>query len=99
MISQYNAKNADDLYGVKNLGMVVSKRLTMCGFIVMDPDMGARYAKEHLDNVSKWLAEDTFRTKQTVTYGIDEAIKGLLGLFEGKNLGKAVLEIEELKVK
>ena len=98
MISQYNASNADELYGVRNLPMVVSKRLTMRGFIVLDPDMGARYAKDHLKNVSKWISEGTFKTQESVTYGIDNGVKGLLGMLKGDNFGKAVLQIDELKV-
>ena len=77
---------------------MVSKRLTLRGFIVFDADMGPKYSKEHQTNVSKWLSEGTFKAEQSVTYGIDNAIKGLLGLLKGDNFGKAVLQIEELKV-
>ncbi len=35
-ISQYNLP-PEERYGVKNLFLVVNKRLTMCGFIVSDP--------------------------------------------------------------
>merc|ERR1711939_125932 len=43
MISQYNLPPAEQ-YGVKNLMLVVAKRITMRGFIVFDPDMGPKYA-------------------------------------------------------
>ncbi|KAF2766200.1 NAD(P)-binding protein [Teratosphaeria nubilosa] len=95
MISQYNKAPADQ-YGVKNLMNVVAKRLTMRGFIVFDPDMGPKYAKQHQENVQKWISEGTFKAEQSVTVGMDNAPEGLLGLFEGKNFGKAVLEVAKL---
>ena len=96
MISQYNVTDPEKKYGVKNLGLVVGKRIKMQGFIQSDPDMGPRYAQDHLKNVSKWLAEGTFKAQQSVTKGIDNAVKGLLGMLKGENFGKAVLTIEEL---
>lgn len=54
MISYYNVASPDDRYGVKNLGLVVTKRLKMQGFIVGDPDMGPLYAADHQKNVQKW---------------------------------------------
>ena len=98
MISQYNAASVDELYGVKNLRDVVSKRLKMQGFIVYDPEMGPKYAIDHQKNVSKWISEGSFKAQQSVTVGIDNAIKGLLGMLKGGNFGKAVLQIEEMKV-
>ena len=54
MISQYNIASPEEAYGVKNLQMVVSKRLKMQGFIVGDSDLGPVYAAEHQKNVQKW---------------------------------------------
>ena len=34
--------------------------------------------------------------RQSVTHGIDKAGEGLIGMLEGKNLGKAVLEVASL---
>lgn len=97
MISQYNNASADDSYGVKNLGLVVQKRLKIQGFIVGDPDMGPRWTAEHQKNVAEWIQNGTFKAKQSVTTGIDNAIPGLLGMFKGENFGKAVLTITELE--
>lgn len=60
--------------------------------------MGPKYAVDHQKNVAKWISEGTFKAQQSVTTGIDNAIKGLLGMLKGENFGKAVLTIEELKV-
>lgn len=95
MISQYNKPPADQ-YGVKNLMQVVAKRLKMQGFIVMDPGFGPKYYKEHQEKVQKWIHEGTFKSQQSITHGMDNSAEGLLGLFEGKNFGKAVLEVAKL---
>ncbi|KAF4548470.1 NADP-dependent oxidoreductase RED1-like protein [Elsinoe fawcettii] len=96
MISQYNLP-PDQHYGVKNLMQVVGKRLTMRGFIVGDANMGPKYAADHQKTVQKWIHEGNYKPKMSVTQGIDNSIEGLLGLFSGKNFGKAVLEIAPLQ--
>lgn len=96
MISQYNLESADQKYGVKNLPMVVSKRLKIQGFIVSDPDMGPKWAADHQKNVSKLIHDGKFKAKQSITIGIDNAVTGFLGMLKGENFGKAVLTIAEL---
>ncbi|WEW54722.1 hypothetical protein PRK78_000145 [Emydomyces testavorans] len=91
MISQYNLK-PEDQYPIKNLLMVVSKRLSIRGFIVSDPGMGDKWSKEHRERVSQWIKEGSFKPMISETVGIDNAAKGLVGLFKGENFGKAVLK-------
>ena len=98
MVSQYNISDPDKKYGVKNIGAIVGKRIKMQGFIVSDANMGPKYAPDHQKNVAKWISEGTFKAQQSVTVGIDNAIKGLLGMLKGENFGKAVLTIEEMNV-
>jgi NADPH-dependent curcumin reductase CurA len=95
MISQYNLK-PEEQYPIRNLMQIVAKRLTIRGFIIFDESMGPKHAKEHQEKLQKWLADGTFKAKISVTEGIDNAIDGLLGMFEGKNFGKAVLQIADL---
>ncbi|KAM5453439.1 hypothetical protein MaudCBS49596_002641 [Microsporum audouinii] len=92
MISQYNLP-IKDRYPIKNLYHFISKRLTMRGFIVNDPGMGDRWTKEHLERVSKWIKDGSFKPLIAETEGIDNAPEGLVGMFHGKNLGKAVLKL------
>jgi len=96
MISGYNTK-IEERYPIRNLQQIVSKRLTVRGFIVSDDNMGPAYTKEHQEKLQKWISEGSFKALQSVTYGIDNAIDGLLGLFKGENFGKAVLQIAELE--
>uniref|UniRef100_A0A060T045 ARAD1C09878p n=1 Tax=Blastobotrys adeninivorans TaxID=409370 RepID=A0A060T045_BLAAD len=92
MISQYN-NTPDKMYGIKNLFLVVTKRLKIEGFIVGDERFGPKWGDEHMKNVSKWIKEGTFTAQQHVTKGIDNAAEGLIGIFKGENFGKAVLEL------
>lgn len=92
MISQYNLK-PEEMYGVKNLVRLIDNRLTMRGFLVFDPDFGPKYSKEHQEKVQRWIKEGTIKTKESVTKGMDNAPEGLVGMFHGKNFGKAVLEV------
>lgn len=96
MISQYNV-GVKDRYGVKNIYMIVSKRLTMRGFIVGDPGMGDKYAKEHNERVSQWIKDGSFKPMISETSGIDKAAEGLVGIFRGENFGKAVLKLQKVR--
>jgi NADPH-dependent curcumin reductase CurA len=88
LISQYNSAP----YPIKNIHNVLVKRLTMRGFIVADKDMGPLYTKEHQENVQKWIKDGSFKALIHETTGIDNAAEGLVGIFHGKNMGKAVLK-------
>jgi NADPH-dependent curcumin reductase CurA len=95
-VSQYNTP-PEKQYGIKNTSLVVGKRLTWRGFIVSDKDMGGTYGEEHTKNVSKWISEGKFKATMSVTHGMDQAAQGLIDMLEGKNFGKAVLDIKGVK--
>lgn len=88
LISQYNSAP----YPIKNIHNVLVKRITMRGFIVGDKGMGDVYTKEHQERVQKWIKEGSFKVLIHETVGIDNAAEGLVGIFYGKNKGKAVLK-------
>lgn len=88
MISQYNAAP----YPIKNISNVLFKRLTMRGFIVGDAGMGDKYAKEHQDHLQRWIKDGSFKALIHDTEGIENAAEGLVGIFHGNNMGKAVLK-------
>ncbi|KAL1914621.1 uncharacterized protein VTP21DRAFT_8152 [Calcarisporiella thermophila] len=91
MISQYNTQN---LYGVKNLRQIVSKRLRFEGFIVSD--LAPQYADDFYRDVAQWLREGRIRYREHEIKGIENASQGLLDLFHGKNFGKAYVHIADL---
>lgn len=93
-ISQYNLE-PDKRYGVKNLMQIVSNRLTIRGFIVGDSEFGPKYDAEHQKKMQEWLAEGSVKAKLHIVEGIDNAAKGLIGIFKGENFGKAVLKVAD----
>lgn len=88
LISEYNSEP----YPIKNIHNVLVKRLDMRGFIVLDPGFADKYNKAHQENVQQWIKEGSFKPLIHETVGIDNAAEGLVGIFHGKNLGKAVLK-------
>jgi NADPH-dependent curcumin reductase CurA len=90
MISQYNkAGSGEEEYGVKNLINVLSKRLLMQGFIIGDH---YHHYPEFLEFMVKNTADGKFVYETTIEKGIENAPKAFIGLLEGKNKGKQLLE-------
>ncbi|OJJ45662.1 hypothetical protein ASPZODRAFT_68819 [Penicilliopsis zonata CBS 506.65] len=88
LISQYNSAP----YPITNLQNIVAKRLAIRGFIVGDPGFADVYRVEHQKKVQAWIKDGTFKALTHETVGIDNAPEGLVGIFYGKNMGKAVLK-------
>ncbi|KAH8697972.1 putative oxidoreductase [Talaromyces proteolyticus] len=88
MISESNSPP----YPITNIHNLISKRLEMRGFIVFDPGFADVYSQEHQRNLQSWIKEGSFKTLTHETVGIDHAAEGLVGIFQGKNMGKAVLK-------
>ncbi|KAK3824734.1 MAG: hypothetical protein J3Q66DRAFT_435965 [Benniella sp.] len=91
MVSGYNTKEG---YAYKNLFRIVTKRLTIKGFLVQefDPALQERFAKD----VRTWLLNGDIRYKEDITEGLEAAPEAFVGIFEGKNVGKAVVKIADL---
>lgn len=92
-ISQYNLP-PDQRYPIRNTFQTVAKRLTMTGFMVADANMGPKHAKEHQENVKKWLKDGSFKAKIHETVGIENAGEAFVGMLKGDNFGKAILKVK-----
>jgi NADPH-dependent curcumin reductase CurA len=88
MISMYNA--VKPVPGPARLFYVISKKLTMKGFIVMDhfDKLGAFIA-----DMGKWIAEGKIKWKETIVDGIEKAPEAFIGLFKGENFGKMIVKL------
>jgi len=87
-ISGYNAEAPRP--GPTNLFNIITKRLTMKGFIVSDwLDRRAEFEKE----VGAYVKAGKVKNKETVVKGIDQAVAAFIGLFHGQNVGKMVVEL------
>jgi hypothetical protein len=90
MIEQYNA--AEPPNGPSNLMSIVSRRLTMRGFIVRDHlDLMERFTSD----MSEWIAEGKVTWRETVYDGIEHAPDALIALFHGMNFGKMLVKLGE----
>jgi NADPH-dependent curcumin reductase CurA len=88
MISQYNATGP--LSGPGNLFLAVTRRLKLQGFIVSDH---ADRRPQFLADMSRWIGEGRIRWKETILEGVENAPKAFVGLFQGENLGKMLVQV------
>ncbi len=90
MIEQYNA--VEPPRAPRNLANVLTRRLTMRGFIVLDHlDMRERF----LSDMRDWIAEGKITWRETVVDGIEHAPEALIGLFKGDNIGKMLVKLAD----
>jgi NADPH-dependent curcumin reductase CurA len=87
-IAHYNATEVPP--GPGNLGLVITKRLTLRGYIISDhwdrlPAMIA--------DVSTWLREGRLSHTETIVDGLDSAPNAFISLFHGNNTGKMIVRI------
>jgi NADPH-dependent curcumin reductase CurA len=88
-ISQYNSTNPQ---GPRNITKIITMRIRMEGFIVLDH---VQKFPEAVKQLSQWLAEGKLQRKETVVKGgLKAAEEALLQLFEGKNTGKLLVEVK-----
>ncbi len=87
-IAHYNA--TEPLPGPTNIGLVITKRLILHGFIVSDhqhrmPDMIA--------DVTAWLRDGKLSHAETVVDGLDHAPDAFINLLRGANTGKMIVRL------
>jgi len=87
-IAQYN--EAGPVPGPRNMMMIVSKRLTLRGFIVSDH---AAVAAEFYQRAGAWVAEGRLTARETVVDGLDHAVDAFLDLLRGGNTGKMLVRL------
>ena len=87
-ISGYNA--AVPTPGPSNLFNITTKRLTMRGLIVSDwLDRQADFEQE----AGSYFKAGKLKNRETVVKGIEHAVEAFLGLFQGRNIGKMVVQL------
>ncbi len=86
MIAGYNGQP----YAVRNLGVMVGKRLRLEGFIVSDHFQAL---PAFLNEMTEWIATNKIVSTQTVDEGIENAVAAFLKLFTGENLGKMLVKL------
>jgi NADPH-dependent curcumin reductase CurA len=92
LVSMYNATELPP--GPNRLPLlmraVLSKRLTVRGFIVSD---FAAKQPEFLREVATWMREGRIKFREDVVEGLENAPRALIGLLKGWNFGKVVVQV------
>ncbi|EGR1891762.1 NADP-dependent oxidoreductase [Vibrio vulnificus] len=95
LISQYNATSLPE--GPDRMSILMAqlliKRIKMQGFIIFD-DYGHRYG-EFAADMSQWLAQGKIHYREHLVQGLENAPDAFIGLLEGKNFGKMVVQTNQ----
>ena len=94
LIAQYSATEAPDMkYRTSQIfRAVLTKRLTIRGFIVTD------FAAKHADfqrDVSQWVKEGKIKYREDIAKGLENAPAAFMGMLKGKNFGKQLVRVAE----
>jgi NADPH-dependent curcumin reductase CurA len=88
-VSQYDG--VPPKHGPRGIpGLIVTKRLTMKGFIVTDFD--AERAKA-LGELESWVKAGKLKVPEDVIAGLENTPKALIGLLAGENIGKRMVKV------
>ncbi|MGZ4505894.1 MAG: NADP-dependent oxidoreductase [Blastococcus sp.] len=87
-ISGYNAVEPQP--GPRNMFMLVTKKLSLRGFIVSDH---SDLRPEFQETVSGWLRSGELVVRETVREGLENAVPAFLDLLRGGNTGKMVVRL------
>ena len=77
---------------VQLMRTVLSKRLTLRGFIVTD---FAAQTADFLTDVSTWLRQGRISHKEDIVTGLENAPEALIGLLKGRNFGKLLVKVSD----
>ncbi|MEL7292163.1 MAG: NADP-dependent oxidoreductase [Pseudomonadota bacterium] len=95
LISQYNATalpEGPDRMSML-MGQLLVKRIKMQGFIIFD-DYAHRY-NEFATDMTQWLAQGKIHYREHLVEGFENAPQAFIGLLEGKNFGKLVVQTNQ----
>ena len=88
MISQYNLDRPE---GVHNLMMIITKRIQMKGFVVLDHyHLHAQFA----ETVLPYIREGKIAYVEDVVEGLEKGPEALIGLYAGRNVGKQLVAVD-----
>ena len=88
-VSQYDG--APPAHGPRGIpGLIVTKRLTMRGFIVSDFDADREAA---LADLQSWVKDGKLKVQEDIIDGLDKTPDALIGLLAGDNRGKRMVKV------
>ena len=88
-VSQYDG--AAPPHGPRGVpGLIVTKRLTLRGFVVMDFDDQREQALKELQS---WVASGQLKVQEDIIDGLENTPAALIGLLNGDNRGKRMIKV------
>ena len=88
-VSQYDG--SPQPHGPRGVpGLIVVKRLTLQGFIVMDYDKERERA---LMDLAAWVAAGKLKVQEDIIDGLENTPRALIGLLAGENRGKRMVRV------
>ncbi len=88
-LSQYDG--APPAHGPRGIpGLIVTKRLTLRGFVVMDFDDQRAKA---LADLQAWVASGQLKVQEDIVDGLENTPAALIGLLAGDNRGKRMVKV------
>jgi NADPH-dependent curcumin reductase CurA len=90
MISGYNEPGSRT--AVRNLSNIIYGRITLRGFVAMD---FMHLRGQFDDDMHEWLKTGKIKWKETVLNGIEEAPHAMVGLMQGENIGKMLVQLSD----
>ena len=88
MISGYN--NPGSRTAVHNLSNIIYGRINLRGFTAIDyPQLNPQFQKD----MREWLKAGKIKYKETIMKGIEEAPHAMVGLMQGENIGKMLVQL------
>jgi hypothetical protein len=90
-ISQYNLEEPE--MGPRWLGQLIVKQARVQGFLVST--YAARFERG-LEHLAGWLRQGKLRYREDVAQGIEAAPQAFIGMLQGRNQGKQLVQLSEL---
>jgi hypothetical protein len=88
-VSQYDG--AAPAHGPRGVpGLIVTRRLTLTGFVVMDFDDEREAA---LADLKSWVESGALKVREDIIEGLENLPKALVGLLAGENIGKRMVKV------
>src|SRR3546814_516143 len=92
LVAQYNGLAAAEKphFLAATLGTILTRSVTMRGFIVRE---FWHQRSQFLEEVGGWIADGRVKFREDVTQGLANAPEAFIGVLEGRNFGKAIVEV------
>lgn len=93
-ITQYNVGSAEEIYGVKNIANILTRKASIQGFLVGDYYSTA-VQQQFAAEVPELYRQGKIEYRTHEVEGIENAPQALLDLFASKNFGKSIVKAKE----